>query len=115
MDLRFTSSSILSLVKSRHKSQRYLQLESSPLPTLITAYGFGASWNSDAASTPWSLYVTASGRAVSDGGAYPDEDSEAHLLLSGLRMEDALLLCDRLAKVLAGIGIPCETQAIGDG
>ena len=82
-------------------------------PILITAIGFGASWDGDAASTPWSIYLTPNGTPVLDGGKYPNEDDAAQLILSDLRMEQAFLLSERLASILMGLGHVCVTEAIG--
>jgi hypothetical protein len=81
---------------------------------LITALGFGASWNGDAVSTPWSVYITPNGLPILDGGEYPSECNSSQLVLSDLRMEHALILSDRLAAILTELGHVCVTEAIGD-
>ena len=89
-------------------------MASSQYRILITALGFGASWNGDAESVPWSVYLTPNGRPVLDGGGYPDEGKDSQIMLSDLRMEHAILLSDRLVAILTGLGHVCVTEAIGD-
>ncbi len=82
---------------------------------LITAIGFGATWQSNAERTPWSVYVTKNGRAVlGGGGKYPDDDPNAQLLIANLPMDDAIALSEGLESVLTDLGVSCNVEVLAD-
>lgn len=82
---------------------------------LITAVGFGATWKGDAERTPWSVYITRDGSpVVGGGGKYPADNPAAQLLIDNLAMDDAIALAERLKAFVAGFGISCEVELLGD-
>ena len=86
-----------------------------PPRLLITAVGNGATWNGDAAGTPWSVYITREGsRVVGGGGKYPTDNPASQLLMDNLAMDDAIVLAERLKSIVADLGISCEVELLGD-
>ncbi len=81
---------------------------------LITALGYGAGWTGDATSTPWSVYLTPNGRPVLQGGSYPNDCEGSKLMVSDLKMEQAIQLADRLGTLFTDLGFACVTETIGD-
>jgi hypothetical protein len=81
---------------------------------LISAVGFGASSTAAAEDTPWSVYLTAGGTAVLDGGPYPDANPASQLLVAELRMFDAIAVAERLESVLTALGLRCHVETLGD-